>query len=144
MTLKHPRVLPALSEFGIFYPIATAPPDLAPAHNNIIRSWIVYFVKHIIANFKLLSNANKRNGFSTSRWFEWYYAGTFFRLCLCFRLCLLCLLLGLLQLVLQFRILLGLVVTDYRRRSSATDKGAQRNKKPEPFEVDFGSTRATS
>jgi hypothetical protein len=33
MTLKHPRVLPALSEFGIFYPIATAPPDLAPAHN---------------------------------------------------------------------------------------------------------------
>jgi hypothetical protein len=34
MTLKHPRVLPALSEFGIFYPIATAPPDLAPAHNH--------------------------------------------------------------------------------------------------------------
>jgi hypothetical protein len=33
MTLKHPRVLPALSEFGIFYPITTAPPDLAPAHN---------------------------------------------------------------------------------------------------------------
>jgi hypothetical protein len=30
MTLKHPLVLPALSEFGIFYPIATAPPDLAP------------------------------------------------------------------------------------------------------------------
>jgi hypothetical protein len=24
MTLKHPRVLPALSEFGIFYPITTA------------------------------------------------------------------------------------------------------------------------
>jgi hypothetical protein len=34
MTLKHPHVLPALSEFGIFYPIATAPPDLAPAHNK--------------------------------------------------------------------------------------------------------------
>jgi hypothetical protein len=33
MTLKHPRVLPALSEFGILYPITTAPPDLAPAHN---------------------------------------------------------------------------------------------------------------
>jgi hypothetical protein len=36
MTLKHPRVLPALSEFGIFYPITTAPPDLAPAHNHSI------------------------------------------------------------------------------------------------------------
>jgi hypothetical protein len=36
MTLKHPRVLPALSEFGIFYPIGTAPPDLAPAHNPYI------------------------------------------------------------------------------------------------------------
>jgi hypothetical protein len=52
---------------------------------------------------------------------------------------LLCLLLGLFQLVLQFGILLGLVI-DYRRRSSATDKGAKRNKKLEPFEMDLGST----
>jgi hypothetical protein len=38
MTLKHSRVLPALSEFGIFYPITTAPPDLAPAHNSDIKN----------------------------------------------------------------------------------------------------------
>jgi hypothetical protein len=37
----------------------------------------------------------------------------------------------------------SIVIIDYRRRSSATDEGAKRNKKLEPFEMDLGSTLAS-